>query len=317
MMIITAGEKSIKSMLLDRKTVLLFLQLSLTVLVLLGAGLAPIGSSAQSIMPGSSNSASPLSNRGTSSPFGPSPTGFPPPPISPELSAAQKSASTNKTCTPTPSLIEYEGTPQQTEGPYFVDGMPNRSDIRSDPSDGSVQQGIPLHLIIHVYGLHENGSCAPLEGAKVDIWHANSQGIYSGIADQGTIGKKFLRGYQLTDNNGTAKFTTIYPGWYQGRAIHIHDKVRTFSGSEKTLEWTSQLYFDNSINEQVHKQPPYSKHGPPDMTNEQDSIYAGPSTDGLIQSNTGKHLMVNLTKGQGQSYIGIFNIVLNGIQQNA
>jgi protocatechuate 3,4-dioxygenase beta subunit len=317
MMIITAGEKSIKSMLLDRKTVLLFLQLSLTVLVLLGAGLAPIGSSAQSIMPGSSNSASPLSNRGTSSPFGPSPTGFPPPPISPELSAAQKSASTNKTCTPTPSLIEYEGTPQQTEGPYFVDGMPNRSDIRSDPSDGSVQQGIPLHLIIHVYGLHENGSCAPLEGAKVDIWHANSQGIYSGIADQGTIGKKFLRGYQLTDNNGTAKFTTIYPGWYQGRAIHIHDKVRTFSGSEKTLEWTSQLYFDNSINEQVHKQPPYSKHGPPDMTNEQDSIYAGPSTDGLIQSNTGKHLMVNLTKGQGQSYIGIFNIVLNAIQQNA
>jgi protocatechuate 3,4-dioxygenase beta subunit len=143
------------------------------------------------------------------------------------------------------------------------------------------------------------------------------QGIYSDIADQGTIGKKFLRGYQLTDNNGTAKFTTIYPGWYQGRAIHIHDKVRTFNGSEKTLEWTSQLYFDNSINEQVHKQPPYSKHGPPDMTNEQDGIYAGPSTDGLFQSNTGKHLMVNLTKGQGQSYIGVFNIVLNATQQKA
>jgi protocatechuate 3,4-dioxygenase beta subunit len=315
-MIIKADEKSIKSMLLDRKTVLLFLQLSLTVLVLLGAGLVPIGSSAQS-MPNSSSSASPLSNRSTSSPFSTSPTGLPPPPISPELSAAQKSASTNKTCTLTPSLIEHEGTPQQTEGPYFVDGMPNRSDITSDPSDGSVQQGIPLHLIIHVYGFNEKGSCAPLKGAKVDIWHANSQGIYSDIADQGTIGKKFLRGYQLTDNNGTAKFTTIYPGWYQGRAIHIHDKVRTFSGSEKTLEWTSQLYFDNSINEQVHKQPPYSKHGPPDMTNEQDGIYAGPSTDGLIQSNTGKHLMVNLTKGQGQSYIGIFNIVLNAAQQKA
>jgi protocatechuate 3,4-dioxygenase beta subunit len=316
-MILKADANSIKSLLLDRKTVLLFLQLSLTVLVLLGAGLAPIGSSAQSIMPGSGNSASPLSNRSTSSPFGPSPTGFPPSSISPELSAAQKSASTNKTCTLTPSLIEYEGTPQQTEGPYFVDGMPNRSNITSDPSDGSVQQGIPLHLIIHVYGLNENGSCAPLKGAKVDIWHANSQGIYSDIADQGTIGKKFLRGYQLTDNNGTAKFTTIYPGWYQGRAIHIHDKVRTFNGSEKTLEWTSQLYFDNSINEQVHKQPPYSKHGPPDMTNEQDGIYAGPSTDGLFQSNTGKHLMVNLTKGQGQSYIGVFNIVLNATQQKA
>ena len=196
--------------------------------------------------------------------------------------------------------------------------MSNRSDIRSDPSDGSVQQGIPLYLIIHVYSLNGNGSCSPLKGAKVDIWHANSQGIYSDIADQDTIGKKFLRGYQLTDNNGTARFTTIYPGWYQGRAIHIHDKVRAFNGSEKTLEWTSQLYFDNSINEQVHKQQPYSRHGPPDMTNEQDGIYAGPSTDGLIRSNTGKHLMVNLTKGgQQQSYLGTFNIVLNAAQQKA
>src|ERR1051325_3914607 len=140
--------------------------------------------------PGSSNSASPLSNRGTSSPFGPSPTGIPPQPLSPELSAAQKSASTNKTCTLTPSLIEYEGTPQQTEGPYFVDNMPNRSDIRSDPSDGSVQEGIPLHLVIHVYSVNKNGSCSPLKGAKVDVWHANSQGEYSDIADQDTTGKK-------------------------------------------------------------------------------------------------------------------------------
>ena len=316
-MVLKADEKSVKSMLLDRKTVFLFLQLFLTVLVLLGGGLAPIGSLAQSIPNNNGSNAPPMSNPATSSPFRTGPTGLPPPPISPELSAAQRSASTNKTCTLTPSLIEYEGTPQQTEGPYFVDNMPNRSDIRSDPSDGSIQQGIPLHLIIHVYGLNENRSCVPLKGAKVDIWHANSQGIYSDIADQGTTGKKFLRGYQLTDNNGTTRFTTIYPGWYQGIAIHIHDKVRTFNGSEKTLEWTSQLYFDNSINEQVHKQPPYSKHGLPDMTNEQDGIYAGPSTDGLIQSNTGKHLMVNLTKGEGQSYIGIFNIVLTATQQKA
>jgi protocatechuate 3,4-dioxygenase beta subunit len=306
-----ADGDSNKSTLINKRTILLFVQLSLTVLILFGAALAPVGSSAQSIL--NNSNAPPLPNPSTPSPFGPTRTGFPPPPLSPELSAAQKSASTNKTCTLTPSLIEYEGTPQQTEGPYFVDGMPNRSDIRSDPSDRSVQQGIPLHLVIHVYGLNENGSCSPLKGAKVDIWHANPQGVYSDIADQGTTEKKFLRGYQLTDNDGTATFTTIYPGWYQGRAIHIHDKVRTFNGSEKTLEWTSQLYFDDSINEQVHKQPPYSKHGPPDMTNEQDGIYAGPSTDGLIQSNTGKHLMVNLTK-EGQSYVGTFNIVLNTTQ---
>ena len=94
----------------------------------------------------------------------------------------------------------------------------------------------------------------------MDIWHANSQGVYSAVNDQGTTGEKFLRGYQVTDNNGTARFTTIYPGWYQGRAIHIHDKVRIFNGSEKTLEWTSQIYLNNSVNEQVHRQPPYSKH---------------------------------------------------------
>lgn len=307
-----ADGDSNKPTIIIKRIILLFVQLSLTILILFGAALAPVGSSAQSIL--NNSNSPPLPNPSTSSPLGSSSAVFPPPPLSPELSAAQKSASTNKTCTLTPSLIEYEGTPQQTAGPYFIDGMPNRSDIRSDHSDGSVQQGIPLHLIIHVYGLNENGSCSPLKGVKVDVWHANPQGIYSGIADQGTTGKQFLRGYQLTDNNGTARFTTIYPGWYQGRAIHIHDKVRTLNGSEKTLEWTSQLYFDNSINEQVHKQSPYSKHGPPDMTNEQDGIYAGPSTDGLIQSNTGKHLMVNLTKGEGQSYIGTFNIVLNTTQ---
>ena len=235
---------------------------------------------------------------------------FPPP--SPELSATQISSSTNKTCTLPPSLIKIKGTPQQTEGPYFVEGMPKRSDIRSDPSDGLVQQGVPLRLILHVYEV-DNGSCVPLNGSRVDIWHANSQGVYSGVNDQSTTGKKFLRGYQVTDDNGTVRFITIYPGWYQGRAIHIHVKVHTFEGLEKSLEWTSQFYFNNSINAQVHTQPPYSNHGPPDMTNEQDGIYTGASVDGLVHSNSGKDLMLNLTK-DGQSYLGTFNIVLNSGQ---
>jgi protocatechuate 3,4-dioxygenase beta subunit len=300
---------------INKKTILVIFALSLTVPIVLGAGLASTRISVQSISNDGSIFIS--SNQSMSTPSRPAPTAFPPPPISPELSAAQKSASTNKACTLTPSLIESEGTPQQTEGPYFVDDMPNRSDIRSDPSDGSVQQGIPLHLVIHVYGIDNNGSYSHLKGARVDIWHANSQGVYSDVSDQGTTGKKFLRGYQVTDNNGTAGFTTIYPGWYQGRAIHIHDKVRTFNGSEKTLEWTSQLYFDNSINEQVHKYSPYNKHGSPDMTNEHDGIYTGASTDQLVQSNTGKHLMLNLTKeGQQQSYLGTFNIVLNVSRQS-
>jgi protocatechuate 3,4-dioxygenase beta subunit len=248
----------------------------------------------------------------TATPPPPSSRPFPPP--SAELSASQISASTNKTCRLIPSSMKLQGTSQQTEGPYFVDGMPNRSDIRSDPSDSSVQQGIPLHLVVHIYSI-DNGSCTPLKGARVDIRHANSQGVYSGVKDQGTMGKKFLRGYQMTDNNGTVRFTTIYPGWYQGRAIHIHDKVRTFNGSEKTLEWTAQLYLNNSINQQVSMQPPYSNHGSPQTTNEQDGIYTGASTDGMISRNSGEHLLLNLTKDK-QSYFGTFNIVLNSGQSS-
>jgi protocatechuate 3,4-dioxygenase beta subunit len=221
---------------------------------------------------------------------------------------AQQTA-TNQTCTLTPSLIEVEDTPQQTEGPYFVDEKLNRSDIRPDPSDGSVQEGVPLTLVIHAYDV-DNGTCIPLDGAQVDIWHANSQGLYSDIAQAGTEGKKYLRGYQVTDGNGTARFTTVYPGWYEGRAIHIHVKVRTFEGSEKTFEWTSQFYLDNSVNDQVHKLAPYSSHGPVEVKNEQDGIYTGASTDGAMPSNTGQHLMLDLTKN-GQGYAGTFNIGLD------
>jgi protocatechuate 3,4-dioxygenase beta subunit len=238
-----------------------------------------------------------------------------------QFSATQANASTNNTCTLAPSLIEIEGTPQQTEGPYFVDNMPNRSDIRSDTSDGSVQDGVPLKLVINVHDVDGDsaggglGSCIPLNEAQVDIWHANPQGMYSGVQQQGTSGHDFLRGNQVTDDNGTVRFTTVYPGWYEGRAIHIHIKVRTFEGSNETFEWTSQLYLNNSITEQVHTQPPYSDHGQPDMTNEEDAIYTGASTDGLIQSNAGQHLMLNMTRDQeDQGYSGASNVVVNAKQ---
>jgi protocatechuate 3,4-dioxygenase beta subunit len=304
---------------INKRIILIVIVLSLYgLIVLAAAGLESNIASAQSIsaviLPPKNNSNSISWNQGIASPShpGPFPAQFGPPP-SPELSATQISSSTNKTCTLTPSLIEEEGTPQQIEGPYFVEGMPNRSDIRSDPIDDSVQKGVPLRLVFYVYDV-DNGSCIPLRGAQVDIWHANSQGIYSGVQDAGTGGRMYLRGYQVTDDNGTVRFTTVYPGWYEGRAIHIHVKVRTFEGSQKTLEWTSQFYLNNSINEQVHTQPPYSEHGLPDMTNEDDMIYKGASSDGLVQSNTGEHLMLNLTKDDEQSYLRTFNIVLNSDQ---
>lgn len=176
------------------------------------------------------------------------PSGLPPG----QHRASQTVADTaEQTCTLTPSLVEVEDTPQQIEGPYFVDEKLERSDLRPDPSDGSVQESIPLRLVLNVYDVDDSSFCIPLRHAQVDIWQANALGLYSDIQSIGTGGKKFLRGYQLTDDNGTARFTTVYPGWYEGRALHIHVKVRTFEGAEKTFEWTPQLYLNDSISDSV------------------------------------------------------------------
>jgi protocatechuate 3,4-dioxygenase beta subunit len=225
------------------------------------------------------------------------------------LYAAEKTASTNETCILTPNL-KLQGLPQQTEGPYFVDGMPNRSDITSDTSNGVTQEGINLNLTIHVYGI-DNGSCVPIKGAKVDVWHANSTGVYSGVEEMSTTGRDFLRGNQITDENGPVKFTTIYPGWYPGRAIHIHDKVSIANEMQNNLEWTSQIYFNNSLNEEIHNKKPYSNHGNPQTPNEQDMIFTGPSTDGLFRSDSGKLLLMSVTKQDDNAYAGTINIVLN------
>jgi protocatechuate 3,4-dioxygenase beta subunit len=245
---------------------------------------------------------------------GPGGAGFGPPP--PQFSDESiGTVATNQTCNVTPSIIEEEEedeevatTPQATKGPYFVDEMLNRSDIRVDPTDGSIQQGIPLTVVLHVYDVNE-GTCIPIQGALVDVWHVNASGAYSDVEQAGTAGTKFLRGYQVTDENGTVQFTTIYPGWYQGRTVHLHFKIRMFEGSEATLEFTSQLYFNDTVTDEVYSQPPYSDRGSRDVRNNQDGIFNGASTDGLVQSNTGEHLMFNLTQ-QDQGYLGTFNIGL-------
>ena len=90
-------------------------------------------------------------------------------------------------------------------------------------------------------------------------------------------------------------------------------KVRTYDGTNETLEWTSQFYLNNSINELVHTQPPYRDHGPVPMTNEEDFIYTGPSSDGLVQTNTGRHLLLN-PNVDDQGYTATFNIGLNASQ---
>jgi protocatechuate 3,4-dioxygenase beta subunit len=164
--------------------------------------------------------------------------------------------------------------PELTEGPYYVDEELNRSDIRSDPSDGSVKSGALLALTFTVSRLASN-TCSALEGAIVDVWHCDALGVYSDVSDAGfnTVGKKFLRGYQVTDANGMAKFTTIYPGWYSGRAVHIHFKIRSAAGASSTYEFTSQLFFDDALTDQVHAPQPYAAKGQRDTRNANDGIY--------------------------------------------
>jgi protocatechuate 3,4-dioxygenase beta subunit len=165
--------------------------------------------------------------------------------------------------------------PEQTEGPYFVDTKLNRSDIRSEPDSGAVKEGTPLDLILAVSALR-SGGCAPLAGAHVDIWHCDAAGVYSGVEDPGfnTVGQSFLRGYQLTDANGEARFRTIYPGWYSGRTVHIHFKIRTDPGAERGYEFVSQLYFDDALTTRVHSRLPYvTKNGQRDR-NSDDRIFA-------------------------------------------
>jgi protocatechuate 3,4-dioxygenase beta subunit len=225
---------------------------------------------------------------------------------------ATSSSSTPPTSssTTTPSITEiqsYVVDPAVTEGPYFVDEKLNRSDIRIDPTDNSVQPGTRLVLNLSVHKTIDGAFWSPLTGAQVDIWHANYQGIYSDEAANGTIGKKFLRGYQVTDQNGAVQFTTVYPGWYSGRTIHLHIKVRAISGSTTTFAFTSQLFFDDAITGQALGQVPYSARGLPDTTNATDSVFTGASSDGAVQKNVGDQLLLAPTK-DANGYTGTFNI---------
>jgi protocatechuate 3,4-dioxygenase beta subunit len=192
--------------------------------------------------------------------------------------------------------------PEQTEGPYFVDAKLNRSDIRSDPSDHSVKPGAPLRLTFQVSRIG-GASCRPLGNAIVDVWHCDALGVYSDVRDTSVgfdaRGKKFLRGYQVTSTNGIAEFLTIYPGWYEGRAVHIHFKIRAGSSFGRGFEFTSQLYFDETVTDQVYKHSPYNTRGNRTTTNDKDFIFR----------RGGKQLMPALTK-DSQGYIARFDIGL-------
>ena len=168
--------------------------------------------------------------------------------------------------------------PALTEGPYFVDEKLDRSDIRSDPSTNTAKPGVALALTFLVSRV-SGTSCNALANATVDVWHCDALGVYSDATDPtfgSTKGTKFLRGYQKTGANGEAKFTTIWPGWYQGRAVHIHFKIRSTAASGQVADFTSQLFFNETMNDQIFAQAPYSqKGGAGRLRNESDGIFQG------------------------------------------
>jgi protocatechuate 3,4-dioxygenase beta subunit len=167
---------------------------------------------------------------------------------------------------------------------------------RSDPSTGAVREGVQLTIAVNV-SIVSADSCVPLSGAMFDIWHCDAVGVYSDVNEQGfnTVGRKFLRGYQVADTNGRVQFTTVYPGWYQGRATHIHFKIRN-----SNQEFTSQFFFDDNLSDLVNARAPYSQKGAAGrLKNSADSIYE--------QSN-GQTLLNVITSGDG--YTATFDIGL-------
>jgi protocatechuate 3,4-dioxygenase beta subunit len=209
-------------------------------------------------------------------------------------------------------------TPSMTEGPYWIDEMLRRVDVRANTSSaasaaGAVQAGVPLALKINVLDAASGGA---INGAHVDIWHANAAGLYSDEGVNGTTGQNFLRGYQITGVDspvdGEVNFKTIWPGWYQGRAIHIHVRVRTYDGSSVATDYTTQIFFSDADNNTVLSgAAPYNTRSPKtDPTTDE--------TDMVFQQAAGAAgNIVSVAGSIAEGYAATFTIGLSGVASNA
>ena len=192
-------------------------------------------------------------------------------------------AATPSTAVPSAGPAACVLAPEMTDGPFYLD----LKNLRSDVVDG--RPGVPLTLALIV---SHASTCAPISGAAVDIWHADAGGVYSGFGNGS--GRTFLRGAQLTGADGTARFQTIYPGWYSGRAVHIHVKVHT--GGQ--VVHTGQLFFADALTTKVYQQNPYSSRGTPDTRNANDSIFqAGGAQSMLSPTISGNGYAATMTLG--------------------
>ena len=148
-------------------------------------------------------------------------------------------------------------TPEQEEGPFYIDLARVRRDIVED------RPGVPLVLALTVV---DANTCEPIRDAAVDIWHCDALGVYSGEPSEGSEAETYLRGIQLTDGNGLAEFATIYPGQYPGRTTHIHLKIHlggrqsdgTYAGGH--VSHTGQLFTTDQRDAEVFALAPYNRN---------------------------------------------------------
>jgi protocatechuate 3,4-dioxygenase beta subunit len=214
-----------------------------------------------------------------------------------------------------PSAPVYLLSPEQIAGPYFR----NPKLIRRNISEGA--DGIPLVLRLTIVDAMTG---EPVPDALVDIWHCNARGAYSGwsknnpdvevgTGDIGAVPRTdddtYLRGGQFTDKSGIVRFTTIYPGFYAGRALHIHVAVRITAGNnylqERHVAWVGQLYLPEVASRSVLSTRPYSGRAVPARTNDQDFFY---TTMGGEESTLNVH-----TLGRDSAEDGYFGQMIIGI----
>jgi protocatechuate 3,4-dioxygenase beta subunit len=179
--------------------------------------------------------------------------------------------------------------PEETEGPYPLDLSGDEEFFRSDITEG--RPGVPLTLTLSLVDV--NAGCGPIEGARIDVWHCDADGVYSGVSQPGndTTDQTFCRGIQLTDANGQATFQTVYPGWYQGRITHVHFEVFLDSG----LVATSQIAFPEEVTDAVYAVEPYAAKGP--------NTSVRSVAEDMVFSDGSQYQMAAVTGGADARYI--------------
>ncbi|HST17137.1 MAG TPA: intradiol ring-cleavage dioxygenase [Gaiellaceae bacterium] len=165
-------------------------------------------------------------------------------------------------------LVTCVLTPEMTEGPYYLAG----EKVRRNITEG--RPGTPLSLHLTVV---DASTCKPIPGAAIDIWHADAAGAYSGFG-AGASSRTFMRGIQKTDARGLATFVTVYPGWYQGRTVHIHVKVHVGGN----VVHTGQLFFNDHVTDTAYKVKPYTSRPNRTTRNADDSIFVNGGSRSLL-----------------------------------